>query len=360
MSSCCDPPTGPDAPPPERMKKWRFDPIFHGALVVLGAGIAIWGAGSLLGHAVPGIGTFAEEFSRQTLDLFAQMAWGLALAFVAVGLMHRVPREYVGAVLGRGDTLGGLVRAALAGLALDLCSHGILMVAAKLYERGASLAQILTFLIASPWNSFSLTLILIALIGVKWTLLYIVFSAAIALSTGWAVARLVRAGRLPHRSYTVDMPPDFRIWPDLKARLRGFRPTWHLAGEVLRDGWREGQMVLRWIVFGAVLAALIRAGIPDETFSEWFGPTLAGLALTLLAATVIEVCSEGSAPVAADLVTRAAAPGNGFSFLMAGVATDYTEIMVLRQITRSWKAAFALPLLTVPQTLVIGYFMNGL
>jgi len=55
---------------------------------------------------------------------------------------------------------------------------------------------------------------------------------------------------------------------------------------------------------------------------------------------------------------RAGAVGNSFTFLMAGVATDYTEIMVLREATKSWKIALFLPLLTVPQVLVIGYIMN--
>jgi uncharacterized membrane protein YraQ (UPF0718 family) len=70
------------------------------------------------------------------------------------------------------------------------------------------------------------------------------------------------------------------------------------------------------------------------------------------------VCSEGSSPIAADLLTRAKAPGNGFTFLMAGAATDYTEIMVLRETTQSWKAALILPALTVPQVLLIGWALN--
>ena len=78
----------------------------------------------------------------------------------------------------------------------------------------------------------------------------------------------------------------------------------------------------------------------------------------MLATTLIEVCSEGSTPIGADLVTRAAAPGNGFAFLMAGVSTDYTEMMVLRDMTKSWKIALSLPLLTVPQILVLGWIMN--
>ena len=80
--------------------------------------------------------------------------------------------------------------------------------------------------------------------------------------------------------------------------------------------------------------------------------------MTLVAATIIEVCSEGSTPIAADLVVRADAPGNGFTFLMAGIATDYTEIVVLRDLTKSWKIALFLPLVCVPQVLVLGWLLN--
>ena len=83
-----------------------------------------------------------------------------------------------------------------------------------------------------------------------------------------------------------------------------------------------------------------------------------GLALTVLAATVIEVCSEGSTPIAADLLTRGQAPGNSFAFLMAGVATDYTEIMVLRETTKSWRIALLLPLVTLPQVIVVAVLLN--
>jgi uncharacterized membrane protein YraQ (UPF0718 family) len=117
-------------------------------------------------------------------------------------------------------------------------------------------------------------------------------------------------------------------------------------------------MVFRWLLFGIVLAVLIRAAVPLDLYQNYFGPTVAGLMLTLLAATIIEVCSEGSTPIAADLLTRAAAPGNGFTFLMAGVATDYTEIMVLKDVTKSWKIALFLSLITLPQVLLIGWILN--
>lgn len=300
----------------------------------------------------------AAHYCQGVFELLNKMWWGLALGIIAVGVLGWVPREWVAAVLGRPGSKTGILRAIFAGLFLDLCNHGILLVAMKLYERGASYGQTLAFLIASPWNSLSLTLVLFALIGVKWTLVFIFCSALVAALTGLIVDVLVKAGRLPANSHEVELPHGFKLLPAMKASFRDSRLNHTVVAKILRDGLGESQMILRWIFFGTVLAAAIRAFVPAEMFGGWFGPTWAGVLLTLIAATVIEVCSEGSSPIAADLVTRAGAPGNGFAFLMAGAATDYTEIMVLREITQSWKMVMVLPLLTLPQVILLAWLMN--
>lgn len=299
-----------------------------------------------------------HHFCDGVFSLMNKMWWGLALGIAAVGVLGKTPREWVACVLGRPGTLGGILRAMGAGLLLDLCNHGILLVAMKLYQRGASLGQTLAFIIASPWNSFSLTLILLALVGWWWTLVFIGGSALIAVITGWIVEAMVKAGKLPPNPNQIDLPKGFKLWPEVKTTLRQTRWSVSLVWETLRSGLAESGMILRWIFLGTVLAAALRAGVSEGVFAEWFGPTWLGIWLTLAAATVIEVCSEGSSPIAADLVNRAAAPGNGFAFLMAGAATDYTEIMALRETTKSWKSTFLLPLLTLPQVVVLAWVMN--
>jgi uncharacterized membrane protein YraQ (UPF0718 family) len=345
MNTCCDP---HDHGTP------RHDYLLWGSLIVILAGIAA----HLICGAMQLSAPIVHMFGHNVLDMIGSMWWGVLIGIFFVGIMGQVPKEYFSALLGRGDTVGGIFRAAAAGVLLDLCSHGILMVGAKLYERGASLAQVMTFLIASPWNSISLTFILIAMIGLKWTLVFIMLSVAIAIVTGLLYLALIRAKILPDNPNAVSLPADFSLIRDARSRLKTFRPAKAFWSRVLADGWHDGKMVLRWLLFGIVLAAMIRTFVPVETFADWYGPTLAGLALTLLTTTIIEVCSEGSTPIGADLVMRAHAPGNGFAFLMAGVSTDYTEIMVLKNITGSWKIALSLPLLTVPQILALGWILN--
>ncbi|GAA3923178.1 hypothetical protein GCM10022277_18850 [Litoribacillus peritrichatus] len=293
-----------------------------------------------------------------SFEMMNAMWWGVLLGIVLVGWLNRIPREVVVSALGPGHTKRGIFRATLAGVLLDLCNHGILMVAMKLYERGASLGQVMAFLIASPWNSFTLTLILFGLIGIPWTLSFIVFSMVIAWISGHLFDHFEKTGRLPMNPNMMDLPEDFKLSSTLKTLTKEADYSPAATGAMLLDGLKGARMVIRWIMFGVVLVALLRAFVPLEIFETWFGASVGGLFLTLLAATVIEVCSEGSTPIAADLVNRASAPGNGFTFLMAGASTDYTEIMVIKDTMKSWKIALFLPLITVPQVLFIGWVMN--
>lgn len=348
--SCCTPTTSSGSSCCDSTKR-RIDLLLWGSLGLFLAGVGIH-------FLVPTAPARLHTFGHACHNLLATSWWGLLAGIVAVAVIGRLPKELVAAVLGRGGSTGGLLRAVGAGLLLDLCNHGILMVGMGLYRRGASLGQTLAFLIASPWNSLSLTLILVALIGWKWMLLFIALSMAVALIAGWLADRLVDSGKLPRNPHSVDLPSSYRVMPALHGVVRSLKPSPANVLQLTREGLSGSRMVLRWVLFGFVLTAAIRAFVPEEAFRTWFGPGVAGLFLTLLATTLLEVCSEGSSPIAADLLNRAHAPGNAFVFLMAGAATDYTEVMSLRDTTSSWKTAFALPMLTVPQVLLIGWLID--
>ena len=303
--------------------------------------------------------SFAQHFAHSIFEMLNTLWWGVLLGLIFVGLLANIPQNLVLSVLGKGGTFNGLLRATAAGVLLDLCSHGILMVGAKLYQKGASLGQVMAFLIASPWNSFSLTLIMFALIGVKWTLAFIGVSMVIAIISGWIFDRCVDKKILPANPNAFELADDFTFWPEARKQWASIQWSFDTVKTIAREGASGSRMVLRWLMFGVVLAALIRTFVSVEFFQQWFGPSVIGLVFTLVAATVIEVCSEGSAPIAADLLTRAQAPGNAFTFMMAGVSTDYTEVMVLKETTKSWKISLFLPLITLPQIIAVSYMMNG-
>jgi uncharacterized membrane protein YraQ (UPF0718 family) len=348
-ASCCgSAQTASDAKPAKR----KLD------LLLWGSGLTIavaYAASFFLDHTdLWGLG----HFTHSVRDMMNLMWWGILIGMVAVGLIDRVPREFVIGVIGRDQGAKSLGRAVLAGFFLDLCNHGVLMVGAKLYERGASLGQVFAFLIASPWNSLSLTIIIGLMMGWGWMVVFILASLVIAFATGLIVEALERAGKVKPNANRIDLPENFHVWREAKTGIKATRYDWAFAKDIARRSVTASRMVLRWLFFGVVLAALIQVTVPTEIFATWFGATFLGLLTTLVAATIIEVCSEGSVPIAADLMNRAQAPGNAFTFLMAGAATDYTEILVLKEVTGRLNAALLLPLLTVPQVVAIGWMLN--
>ena len=336
-------------------KSKRIDWLFWGSLIPV---ILLYVYGVAFSENPLGM-DWLKSLSHHVVEFANTMWWGVVVGIITLAILSKIPREFVMALLGtRKGKVQGVLRATLAGTLLDLCSHGILMVGAKLYERGATIGQVMAFLIASPWNSFSLTLVLIALIGLKWTLLFIVLSMIIAIITGIIFDTLVDKKALPANTNSISVSKDFKFWHEAKTSLSKVNWSPALFGNMLLSGLKESRMVVKWLLFGILLASTLRLFLDEAMFEQFFGPTALGLAATVAFATILEVCSEGSAPVATDILNRGGAPGNAFAFLMSGVSTDYTEIMVIKDTTKSWKLALFLPLITLPQIIFLGWIIN--
>ncbi len=347
---CC----GAQAPQSEQgcHDQKRIDWLFWGSLTILLTAVVLMTLPNAWLQPV----LFLNPFVEAQVGLIQEMWLGMLIGVISVGLMNLLPKTTILSAIGQRRGVGSIVRAAAAGIVLDLCNHGLLLIAGKLYKSGVRYSQVLAFLIASPWNSLSLTIVMFALLGWQWTLAFIVLSFVIAVVTGLVVEALENAGKVNPNPNTdiVNSEPKITIKQHI-TQLREHTSLWKV---IFVDSFKESKMIMRWLLLGMVLAALIKTFVSQDVMQTWFGATLLGLGLTLVAATVIEVCSEGLLPIAADLLTRAHAPGNAFTFMMAGVSTDYTEIMVLKETTGKWKTAFLLPLITLPQILLLGVILN--
>ncbi len=302
--------------------------------------------------------SFLEPF-RHVLAGYARMLFGpLVLGLLIGGVIdYYVPREYVSHVLA-GKRKRSIIYAVLWGFLMTLCSHGILALAVQLYKKGASPSSVVAFLLASPWANFPLTLMLVGFFGpVKAA--YIILSAiAVALITGWIFQVLEARGMIEKNPHTMDVAEDFNLWEDVKRRVSGYR--FDLVRDVkgiVRGIGELAQMVLWWIILGMSLASAAGAYIPAHFFHQFMGKSFGGMSLTLAFATVVETCSEGSSPLAFEIYRQTGAVGNALVFLMAGVATDYTEIGLL-WVNAGRRTALWMPAIAVPLILFFGYLAN--
>ncbi len=283
------------------------------------------------------------------------------LAGVALGgaIDHFVPREYIVRLLS-GPKKRVIARATLLGFLASTCSHGCLALSIELYRKGAAVPAVVSFLLASPWASMSLTFILLSLFGLR-GLLIIVTALVIAFVTGLMFQRLAAAGWIDGNPNAVAVERGYSIRRDFADRWRRYPWTTQRLLQDLRGivaGMLPlGRMMLGWVQVGLILSALIGGLMPHGVFERFYGPSLGGLSATMLTAAVVEVCSEGTAPLAHELYRHTGALGNAFAFLMGGVVTDYTELAALwtniGRRTVLWMVAVSLPLV-----LLAAWMMN--
>lgn len=299
-------------------------------------------------------------FRRSLFIYIGTIWWAIILGLFLGGIMdYYVPRKYISHALSKPGKRT-IFHSVILGFFASACSHGILAISMELHKKGASNPAVISFLLASPWSNLTLTIMLLGFFGLK--ALYIIISAImIAITTGLVFQLLDRKNLIEKNDNIVHVEEDFSIINDVKARLKAYRFSLDTLKTDIKGIYSGtlalGNMVLWWILIGMGLASVAGAYIPADFFHNYMGPTVLGLFVTLAVATVIEVCSEGSAPMAFEIFRQTGALGNSFIFLMAGVATDYTEIgLIWHNIGR--KTAIWLPIITVPQVIVLGFIAN--
>ena len=311
-------------------------------IVVSGIFVAV-----LLLSFLPGLAALNDSM----LSYLEIVWWAVLLGLVLGGMIdYFVPDGVVVRALGKRSKIA-LLNAVLAGFLMSACSHGILAIAIQLYKKGASVPAVITFLLASPWANLPMTVLLFGFFGWK-ALLFVGGAMAIALVTGLVFTLLDQFDLI--EGPAKDVEAEDVSWD----RLKNFDLQESAKGVAI--GFVSlANMVLWWILIGILAASLIGAYVPEHWFMEYMGPDFTGMLVVLLFATVLEVCSEGTSPLAFEIFNKTAVLGNPFVFLMAGVATDYTEIGLL------WtnigkRTAIWLPIVTVPQILLVGMWFNSL
>ncbi len=290
------------------------------------------------------------------IDYLGLIWWAIILGLFIGGVIDKfVPREYISKYLAA-HKKKTIFNAVILGFLASGCSHGILAISMELYKKGASVPAVIAFLLATPWANLPITILLFGFFGAK--ALFLIFSAIlIAIITGLIYQILDKKSLIERSPYIKKV--EFSILKDMKKRWKSHHFKLKDISGVLSGMWSLNKMVTWWILIGILMASFARAFIPSHLFMTYMGASILGLIVTLVLATVIEVCSEGSSPLAFEIFKQTGAFGNSFVFLMAGVATDYTEIGLLWS-NIGKRTALWLPVITIPQILILGYLFNFL
>ena len=206
-----------------------------------------------------------------------------------------------------------LPAAALAGVAFPICECGSVPVARRLAARGLTPSAAVTFMLAAPVLNpvvIASTFVAYRARSSLWTMVIGRFALGmlVAVVVGWVVGsrskdEVLRPRSDEARAVLVEPGPP-------EARWRRF--FFHTGSDFLFMG--------RYLLIGAAAAAMVQTFLPASFVSTVAGTPVLDIAVMMGLATVLSLCSESDAFVAASFVQFG--PGAQLAFLVSGPMID--------------------------------------
>lgn len=254
-----------------------------------------------------------ERYLLAVRDITLELGFPLLLGIVIAGLIHvLLPKGFVHRNFG-GRGIRSVLKAALIGVPMPLCSCGVIPTAIGLKQDGASNGSATGFLISTPQTGVDSILVSASFLG--WP--FAIFKVVAAFVTGVVGGTLVDA-------FESNQPAQ-KTAVRAQAEYSGYRSR---AKEAARFGVFELLgMIYGWIILGILVAALISVAVPPGYLSSigWISG-IGGLFLMLLIALPLYVCATASVPIAASLIAAGMPVGTALVFLMAGPASNVATI----------------------------------
>lgn len=261
-----------------------------------------------------------DHILSSLMTIINEMSPYILLGFFIAGLLHVFVSPQSMSRHLSGNSAGSVIKAALLGIPLPLCSCGVLPTAISLRRNGASRGATTSFLIATPQTGVDSITATYSLLGLPFAVLRPIAALVGAALGGLAVNRLAKEEKEEVLSGQAccaasdDIPQGF--WPRMI--------------EALRYGFVDMvQSVGKWLVIGLVVAALITVFVPDTLFTGLSRYPLLAMIAVVIVAIPMYICATGSIPIALSLMMKGLSPGIAFVMLMAGPAANFASILLL-------------------------------
>lgn len=309
---------------------------------------------------------FFSQVLQTSWELLVQSAPYMLFGLFVGGLLKVfLSADYVTTHLGKGR-FSSVVKAALLGIPIPLCSCGVLPAAASLQKQGANKGATAAFLISTPESGVDSISITYALLDPIMTVARPVSAFISAMAAGISINLLQPPGK---KRIAVPLTPassscgcsgvcsdSTKTGKRIIDRLgTGLRYT-------ITDIWGD---LAGWFFVGLLAAGIITVLIPDELIRGYLGGGLTSMLLMLCLGIPLYICATASTPVAAAFILKGVSPGTALVFLLVGPATNITSLSVLlgilgRKATAVYLAAIASIAVLCGLTLDIIYISLGI
>ncbi len=315
-----------------------------------------------------GVAPFARWLTTGVLGLDPGARVGSAVQFfvfetpkvvlLLVGVVYGIgivrtfftPERTRALLAGRREVVGNVLASVL-GIVTPFCSCSAVPLFIGFVESGVPLGVTFSFLIAAPMINEVAVVLLFGLVGPAVTALYVGTGLAIAILSGWTIARLRLERQVESWVYNVKVGPAAaaaRLTPADRMRA---------ASGAVRDVVGK---VWPYVVAGIGVGAWIHGYVPEGALAGILGR---GAWWAVPAAVAIGVPmysnAAGIIPVVQALLGKGAALGSVLAFMMSVTALSLPEMVILRKVLRPPLIAAFVGVVALG-IMVVGYLFNAL
>jgi len=288
---------------------------------------------------------------------FVDMAPYLMLGLMFAGLLHILfKREFVARHLGGGG-LAAVLKAAVLGVPLPLCSCGVVPTALSLRRSKASDGATVSFLISTPQTGIDSIVATYGMLGPVFAVfrplaafVMGIVGGAITTLLGGATAQQVtgRQSREREPGCAICLESGEHVH---SAREKVVAMCRYAFCEFLDD-------ISPQLVVGIAISGLISFFVPPDFFGRYVDNELAAMLMMIVGGIPLYVCATASIPIAAALMLKGLSPGAAFVFLAVGPATNAATVTLIASAMGRKTVAVYLSVISV-LSVAAGLVLNG-
>ncbi len=269
------------------------------------------------------------EFIKVLWDYILISSPYLLFGFLISGVVHQFLHLNKIQKLLKNNKKTDVLWAALLGVPLPLCSCSVIPTGATLKKAGASNGATSAFLISTPESGIDSIAMSLSILDLPMAIFRPVFAFVTA----------TIAGTLQHifNPFNEVIKEEKKDCCHSKDDDHGHSHSHDHAKDsdsFLAKTFKFGFVELlddmaNWLFVGLLLGALISYFIPESFFSD-LNPHVGKLVI-LLVSIPLYICASASTPIAASLILKGLSPGAAIIFLLAGPATNISNIAVIQK-----------------------------
>ncbi|MCD4817590.1 MAG: SO_0444 family Cu/Zn efflux transporter [Candidatus Cloacimonetes bacterium] len=265
-----------------------------------------------------------KELLINIAETYYEFAPYLFIGLLFAGVLSIIfKRDFIAKHLGKNDIFS-VLKAAILGVPLPLCSCGVIPTALYLRNQKASKGATLSFLISTPQTGVDSIIATYGMMGPVFAIFRPIAAFITGIVGGITANFLLKEDETSeqnvNKSCSVNSEKDSESKISLITRIKNVLK--YAFVDFLDD-------ISIKLTIGIIIAGLISYIIPDNFFLKYGGDGLPGMFIMIMVGIPLYVCATGSIPIAVSLIAKGISPGAAFAFLVAGPATNAATITLI-------------------------------